>query len=300
MRVCDMKNKKDIDDIITNIFIEQLERVQREGVNWNQGWVEHIAQSHRNVSTGHVYQGINTILTASACYENNWECSEWGTYKTWESLGFKIGGTGIKSKVSIVQFVKGIKEDKDTGDIKKWAKMRMIPVWNGDQLKELGFVPTPKVKMPENNIAAGEVSQKLFEAYCTNAKIQVRYGGNEAFYVPSKDYIQLPNPQQFKSGESLSATQWHEGGHSTGHSSRLDRIKSTRFGSREYAIEELCAETISMFICVETGETAEPRDDHAHYVASWLKGLKNDKTLVRKAIASAQKAKDYILETANI
>jgi len=54
-----------------------------------------------------------------------------------------------------------------------------------------------------------------------------------------------------------------------------------------------------MFMCIETGVTAEPRADHAHYVASWLRGLKDDKTLVRKAIASAQKAKDFILETAN-
>lgn len=290
--------KKDVDQIITDIFVKQLERVQREGISWNQGWIEHVAQAHRNVTSGHVYQGINTIITASACFENNWTCSEWGTYKTWEAAGYKIGGTGIKSQASIVQFIKGVRED-DNGEKKGWASMKLIPVWNGDQLKELGFVPTPQAKIPQNDIEATEQSEKLFNAYCTNANIKVKYEGNKAFYVPSKDFIQLPTRGQFKSGFSLDATRWHEATHSTGHTKRLDRIKSTRFGSREYAIEELCAETGAMFMCIETGVTAEPRADHAHYVASWLRGLKDDKTLVRKAIASAQKAKDFILETAN-
>lgn len=35
-----------------------------------------------------------------------------------------------------------------------------------------------------------------------------------------------------------------------------------------------------MFLAADLGLAIEPRDDHAAYIASWLKALKNDKRLV--------------------
>ena len=40
--------------------------------------------------------------------------------------------------------------------------------------------------------------------------------------------------------------------------------------------------------------TAEPRDDHASYLASWLEVLKGDNRAIFTAAAHAQRAVDYL------
>jgi antirestriction protein ArdC len=42
--------------------------------------------------------------------------------------------------------------------------------------------------------------------------------------------------------------------------------------------------------------TAEPRDDHSSYLASWLDVLKNDNRAIFTAAAHAQRAADYLHE----
>jgi antirestriction protein ArdC len=40
--------------------------------------------------------------------------------------------------------------------------------------------------------------------------------------------------------------------------------------------------------------TPEPGEDHAAYIASWLRALKNDKKFVFVAASHAQRAADYL------
>jgi antirestriction protein ArdC len=61
--------------------------------------------------------------------------------------------------------------------------------------------------------------------------------------------------------------------HWSGHKSRLDRDLKNRFGSRDYAAEELIAELGAAFLCAEFGFDGDVRN--AGYIASWL--LKADK-----------------------
>jgi hypothetical protein len=44
------------------------------------------------------------------------------------------------------------------------------------------------------------------------------------------------------------------------------------------------------------GLSNEPRQEHAAYIQSWLKGLKNDKRFIFSAASQAQKAADYLHE----
>jgi len=68
---------------------------------------------------------------------------------------------------------------------------------------------------------------------------------------------------------------FHELGHWTGHKSRLDRDLKNRFGSRNYAAEELIAELVAAFLCAEFGFDGDVRN--AGYIASWIELLKADK-----------------------
>jgi antirestriction protein ArdC len=44
-----------------------------------------------------------------------------------------------------------------------------------------------------------------------------------------------------------------------------------------------------------TGVTAEPREDHAHYLKSWIAVLKADSRAIFSADSAAQKAADYLM-----
>jgi antirestriction protein ArdC len=48
------------------------------------------------------------------------------------------------------------------------------------------------------------------------------------------------------------------------------------------------------FSIADLGITPETRDDHAAYIASWLKVLKDDKRAIFTAASHAQKAADYL------
>jgi antirestriction protein ArdC len=67
-----------------------------------------------------------------------------------------------------------------------------------------------------------------------------------------------------------------------------------RFADAGYAMEELVAKIGSAFLCADLGITPETRDDHAAYIASWLKVLKDDKRAIFTAASHAQKAADYL------
>jgi len=56
----------------------------------------------------------------------------------------------------------------------------------------------------------------------------------------------------------------------------------------------LVAELGAAFLCGSLGITPEARDDHASYIAHWLKVLKSDKRAIFAAAAHAQRAVDYL------
>ena len=62
-------------------------------------------------------------------------------------------------------------------------------------------------------------------------------------------------------------------------------------------MEELVAELGSAFLCADLDLTPEPRPDHAAYIASWLKALKNDKRAIFTAASYAQRAADFLSGT---
>ena len=59
------------------------------------------------------------------------------------------------------------------------------------------------------------------------------------------------------------------------------------------------AELGAAFLCGDLGITAEPRPDHAAYIASWIQVLQNDKRAIVQAAAHAERAVAYLHQTAN-
>jgi hypothetical protein len=77
----------------------------------------------------------------------------------------------------------------------------------------------------------------------------------------------------------------------------LDRAtlnETYRFGDVSYAKEELRAELASVFLAAERGIPHDPAQ-HAAYVGSWIKVLKQDKNEIFRAAQDASRAADFLL-----
>src|SRR5262249_44828826 len=79
--------------------------------------------------------------------------------------------------------------------------------------------------------------------------------------------------------------------------SRLNRdtLNNSRgLGDESYAREELRAELTSVFLAAERGIPHDPAN-HAAYVGSWIKALRDDKNEIFKAAKDAHRAADFLV-----
>ncbi|WP_324777836.1 ArdC family protein, partial [Ralstonia pickettii] len=129
---------------------------------------------------------------------------------------------------------------------------------------------------------------------------RITWEGARAFYRPSTDEIYMPTRERFAQPVNAYAVALHELTHWTGHESRLGRDFSGRFGSEAYAFEELVAELGSAFVVAHLGLEGARLENHASYVQSWLKVLKNDKNAVFTASRHANAAYQLIMQKAGM
>jgi antirestriction protein ArdC len=59
-------------------------------------------------------------------------------------------------------------------------------------------------------------------------------------------------------------------------------------------MEELVAELGAAFLASDLGLSQDVRADHAGYIASWIKVLKDDKRAIFTAASHAQRAADFL------
>src|SRR5260370_32540171 len=132
-----------------------------------------------------------------------------------------------------------------------------------------------------------DTRDKLADAFLRSRGADIREGHGEASYVPSRDYISQPAFEAFKGADHFYNVAFHELTHWTAHKSRLDRDLKNRFGTRNYAAEELIAELGSAFLCAEFGFDSDLRS--AGYIGPWIQLLKADKRAFFTACSQASK-----------
>jgi len=212
----------------------------------------------------------------------------WGTYRQWAAAGAQVRKG---ERATTVVFWKQIEAgDNDLPDDEEGGRMKMFArafsVFNVAQVE--GYVPVPVVPLSEAQRHAHA------EAFITNLGIQTVFGGAEAFYRPSTDTIHMPTFDCFRDAASYYGVWLHEHGHGSGAKHRLDRDLSGRFGSASYAAEECCVEILSGLILADLGIAHHPRADHAAYITSWLKVLKEEPRAIFTAASKAQQAADWM------
>ncbi len=167
--------------------------------------------------------------------------------------------------------------------------MREYTVFNVDQCENL---PDSVMTGKPVRVRNPDVRDELADDFLHSTGADIREGSGEACYVPNRDFISMPAFAAFRSADSFYNVTFHELTHWTGHKARLDRDLENRFGTRNYAAEELIAELGAAFLCAEFGFNGEVRN--ASYIANWIELLKADKRAFFTACSQASKAADYL------
>lgn len=276
---------------VTDRIVAQIE----EGIlPWVRPWDDGKAALGlpRNAGTGRRYSGINVLILWHRLFEQGYGSQRWLTYRQAQALGGNVrkGEQGT----TVCYADRFTPKDSDNartgpdGEPRQIAFLKRFTVFNLDQCKGLEDVASSPVTtwnkaliIPRANALIGATSA------------DIRIGGGEAYYAPQDDYVLVPRPEHFHEPINWFRTVLHELGHWTGHSSRLDRLPNTGFGSPAYAREELVAEMASAFLCAELGIVPTVR--HADYLGAWLSVLREDSRAIFRAASQASKAADYLL-----
>lgn len=271
-------------EIVTNRIIEELEKGV---IPWQKPWggMEGGAVSG---TTGKPYSLLNQMILGKP-----------GMYFTFNQIQ-KLGGRVRKGeKAQMVVFWKQVpaKEvDKQTGEQREKLvpMLRYYSVFHLDQIDGINIVPTAEPQKPATHAQADEI----ISAYIQRSGVELEHRiSDEAYYSPSADRVVLPMMEQFNSTAEYYSTAFHELAHSTGHRSRLDRLRATaHFGNESYSKEELVAEIGAAALMNHVGlETPSTFRNSTAYIQSWLTALRNDKRMIVSAASRAEKAVDYIL-----
>lgn len=122
---------------------------------------------------------------------------------------------------------------------------------------------------------------------------------NSAYYTVQGCYIIIPKKGQFVDGQSFYSILLHEMAHSTGAENLLNRNMKNKFGSKEYAKEELVAELTAATTGSNLGISTCIREENAQYLKSWLSSLKEDPKFIYSILSDVAKASTMINDKVN-
>ena len=285
--------KQDIYTRITTQIVSHLEKGVRP---WVRPWNAEHAAGRITRPLRHnrkPYSGINVLSLWASAMAQNFAAPIWMTFKQASELDAHIRKGEKGSLVVYANAITRTERDDKTGeDVEhEIPYMKGYTVFNVEQIEGLPEVYYAKAAPNPDPVARVDHAEKFFAALGAT----IRHGGNRAFYSIAADAIQMPPFESFQDADSYYATLAHECTHWTGSKTRLDRdFGGHRFGSEGYAVEELVAELGAAFLCADLEIALEPREDHASYIATWLKVLATDNRALFTAAAHAQRAAEFI------
>ena len=284
--------KQDLYQHVTDKIIADLEHGELTWLKpWNAGNMDgRITKPLRH--NGIAYSGVNVLMLWGAALEGGYCSPFWMTFKQAKELGAHVR-KGERGNLVVYANTITKTEEQDDGS----EEERTIPFMKGYtvfNVEQIDGLPERYYSKPELVIDPAQRIEHA-ESFFAATGADIRHGGNRAYYSGSSDHVQLPVFESFRSPESYYATLAHELTHWTKHPNRLDReFGRKRWGDEGYAREELVAELGAAFLCADLALTPEPGADHAAYIQSWLKVLKEDKRAIFSAAAHAQRAAEFL------
>jgi len=293
------KQKSNACDKFQLIADKLLQLMEKGTVPWRKPW--HVAPCC-NAVTGHEYRGMNPLLAQIDAMANGYTTTLFAGFQQAKEKGWKLRKGSKATWLRWGGTIRKEEEDALTGEVEEkfFTTVKWLQVFNldcfDDETSNTKIVDViERYRGPHNPDPRIEDAEWLISAQPVN----IQHGGGKACYVPSSDQIRLPQFADFSSAELYYSTAIHELVHWTGHQSRLNRDIQNRFGTKDYAFEEMVAELGASFICHEISMTPA-LEHHASYLDGWMSVIRADNTAFFRATTLAQKAATLLLSNAGM
>ena len=266
-------NKKqaltNINQRITDAIVAQMEA----GANWLKPFTG-AELAPTNALTGKQYNGVNRLYLSLV------GGGYFATWKQWKQLGatWKEGVSSDTDSHPVIYAAPKIYEKKNSKGEKESRKVYLTQWSNVYSAHDVELPEKLEAKLfGDKDEPVVDLTKTLEEVdtYIKNIGCAIRHQGSAT--------------------EHYYSTLFHEITHWTGSDLRLKRTKGKFFGDAEYGFEELCAELGAAFHCQARGiaKVDDTRESHATYLASWIKGCKDQPDAIMKAARLAQASVTY-------
>lgn len=313
-----------------DLMIKSLEGFQKD---WRKPWFCESALAVPRNLNGRQYNGMNSVMLMFHCQDKGYELPVFCTFDRAIRMNDEKGKLPNGEDLPRVSILKGeksfpvfittftvineeTKEKVTYNDYKQMSedernsyhvfpKMQVYNVFNIAQTNIKEARPELYAKIEEQckgkrNVLGmqGEVLPSvdaMIKDGGWHCPIKEMYG-DEAYYSISKDEIVVPERKQFKDAEAFMATLFHEMTHSTGSEGRLNRLKPSKFGSKEYAKEELTAELTAAFVAANYGIAKGLKEDSVPYIKAWLESLQETPDYLKSILFDVKRASSMLTQ----
>ncbi len=246
----------------------------------------------RNATTGVRYRGVNLLMLGMSPLAFRSGDPRWCTYRQAAERGWQVRQG---ERATPAYFFKRIEVRDGTDALRGEDTTRRIPLLRSFSLFHASQIDGAPDHVPPTVAEAPWRAPDATGTIVANSGAVIRTGGDQPFYSPSTDHIQMPPMAAFHSAAGWSNTIIHELSHWTGAEARLNRDLRNHFGSHDYAREELRAEISAAMVGSELNLPDHDLPNTASYVAHWLDRLRSDRKEIFRAAADAQRIADYLL-----
>jgi antirestriction protein ArdC len=277
-------------DVYSNLTDQIIAALENGVQPWFKPWTATTQVNERPIRfNGQPYHGVNVMILWMTARMAGYTSPCWMTFKQAKDLG---GHIRKGQKGTDIFYANRITVDQNTDAERVIPVLRTYNVFNCDQIADL-----PTKYQPVADIVVSSTNERIAEVdtFFGHLNMTLRHGGNQAVYSPSDDDVRMPHFETFKTAEDYYCTLGHETVHWTKAPHRLDRkLGQQRWGDAGYAMEELVAEIGAAYLAADLKIAAQPRADHASYIAHWLTILKGDKRAIVTAASLAERAVTYL------
>lgn len=271
-------------EIVTERILAELEKGK---IPWEKPWIGGIDCPIKH-TTGEPYSILNQILLG-----------EPGEYLTLNQCNKEGGRIKKGAKAKLVVFWKILEKEDEKSKTQKIPVLRYYNVFHINDCE--GIKPKFEREQHPNGATKTQNAENIVSEYSSRTNLEISHANQlQAYYMPRKHLVNIPDMDRFKSTEGYYSTFFHELVHSTGNKKLLHRFpddaKQAAFGSESYSREELVAEIGANMLLHSMGmDTDKSNRNSVAYIQSWLRALKNDKRLIVSAAGHAEKAVKLIL-----
>ena len=287
-------------DLVESVASDMIKQIEAGTAPWQRPWEPGQRQSPHNLATGRDYHGLNQIRLWALTHAMGYPDTRWATYNQIKAAGGQVR-KGEKGSFVYAWFenqpeARKAEEARRAAEgnaepVRKKFAVKVYPIFNVSQADGIALYEHIEPTWDPCEIA---------EQIVKNSGVEIRHGGDRAFYNASQDYIQMPHQGQFEEMRDYYLVLMHELGHATGHKDRMNRdtlgqTAGVGVGDQRRAMEELRAEMSAMMTCTRIGLGHRPQHAAA-YIESWSQLLKDTPQEIRLAATDAGKMSTYLLQ----